>query len=87
MLVLVFFLGWESFFWRVVCFGGVCNFGVGALFGVRDFGVVALLGGVFHGALVVSDRFGSVGDGGVVSLFGGVLNGGFVFCGGMAFSF
>ena len=68
-------------------FIGVCDFGVVALFVVRDLGVVALFVGVFHEGCVVSDWFGSVGDGGVASLFGGTPSGGFIFCGGMTFSF
>ena len=62
-------------------------FGVVALFGVCDFGVVGLFLGVFYGGCVVSDRFGRLDDADVESLFGGVLNGKFAFCGGMAFSF
>ena len=74
-------------FWRVVCFGGMCDFGVVALFGVRDFGVVALFVGVFLEGRVVSDRFGSVGDGDMASLLEGVRICGFVFCGRSKFSF
>ena len=62
--------------WRVVDFGGV-----------RNFGVVALFRGVFHGFLLSASDLTVC----VMTVWqpssGGVLNGGFVFCGKMAFSF
>ena len=64
----IIFRGWGDAGFDVL-FGDFC---VLALFGVRDFRGVPLLGGVVHGAFVDSDRIGSVSDGGKVVIDGGM---------------